>query len=200
MIIGDCCYFSGIERQLRTSTINAAASIVQAIADQEDMPVVALRWFDFQTYRGYRKRRGEYELDELLICSTADLQSREGGVTELEVAGERAIVITQDKEDFTVNWRPTKPCPAEVLHLFREYIGEPRALELGLTPQEVHARGYVLIESDERLRFLVSIAETWMRLNTDFSVAVVDSEGCPEDLVRSEGRRYTMWQRDETPP
>ena len=199
-ILGNCCYFSGIERQYRTSTINAAASIVQSIAEQECIPIAALRWFDLQTYRGYEKRPGEYELDELAIGPTSNLQPTEGGITEFEVEGGQAILITQDTEDFRVTgWQPTQ-CPPEILELFRECIGEPRSLMVGLTPDEVRGRGYVAVDHDQSLDVLTSIAKTWMRFHRDFAVAVVDNEGFPEDLARAEGKRYTMWQKDETPP
>ena len=67
LIISDHCYFTGIERKKRTSTINAAREIVQAIADQEGVPLRSLRFFDLQTHQGYNKRLGEYALDEVVI-------------------------------------------------------------------------------------------------------------------------------------
>lgn len=173
---------------------------MQAIAEQEGISVVALRWFDLQTHRGYQKRPGEYELDELAIGPTANLQQTQGGITEFEFAGEQAVLSTQDEEDFRVTgWRRTL-CPPEVLELFREYIGEPRTLVLGLSPRIVHALGYVPLDSDDRLELLVCIAKSEMAMCPDVSVAVVDNAGSPEDLRRSGGVRYTMWEKDETPP
>lgn len=92
-IVGDCCYFSGIEKKLRTSTINAAESIIMAICKQEGVFPNRLRWFDLQTHHGYdSKQPGGFELDEVVF-----------------------------KHDSKVYWIPTL-CPPDIFLLFREYI------------------------------------------------------------------------------
>ena len=63
VIIGDKCYFSGLERG--TSTINAAEDIIASIAKQERVRFSRLRYFDIQTRLGYRKLPGKYEINEL---------------------------------------------------------------------------------------------------------------------------------------
>lgn len=52
-MLGDHCYFSGTERELCTSTITAAESIIEAIAKQEGVDPLLVHWFDLQTYEGY---------------------------------------------------------------------------------------------------------------------------------------------------
>ncbi len=67
-IFGDRCVFCGITPpHKRTSTINAAESILQAIADQEGVPVTNLRFFDLQTQMGYNMAPGLFEFDELVF-------------------------------------------------------------------------------------------------------------------------------------
>jgi len=120
-IIDGCCYFSGIERERRTSTINAAESIIKAISEQEGVAIERLRWFDLQTHLGYRKGHGEYELDEVLIGFNPD-GPEEASATEIEVEGESAVIFSEAVEDFTVTWQRTD-CPPEVLVLFKDHVG-----------------------------------------------------------------------------
>jgi len=92
-IVGNRCYFSGIECELRTSTINAAESIMQAISEQEGVPVNRLRWFDLQTHRGYGgKRPGEFKINELAIRADP-AGARRGSTRKTKIGGEMAIVI-----------------------------------------------------------------------------------------------------------
>ena len=121
-IVGDCCYFSGIEKKFRTSTINAADSVITAICKQEGILPDRLRWFDLQTHRGYdSKQPGEFELDELVILPNPD-DARRGGAEETEIAGVTAVVITQDTHDIVVNYWISTLCPPDIFLLFREYI------------------------------------------------------------------------------
>lgn len=205
VIIGDCCYFSGIERRLRTSTVNAAESIVKAISEQEEVAIERLRWFDLQTRRGYQwYAPGKYELQELLIGPSGDLTPQEGGIAEVEIAGETAIVVTPDEEDFVVTgWRDA-PCPPEVLELFREYIGEERKWPPDVvTPEEAEQRGFSptdlsLPEVDGLLRSMRSLVK--LESYYDKAMLVVDNEGRPDYLSKSEGHRYTLWLKDDIPP
>lgn len=64
VITGEKCYFSGLERG-NSSTILAAEDVIMAIAQQENVLFTDLRYFDIQTYKGYRKIPGEYEVNEL---------------------------------------------------------------------------------------------------------------------------------------
>ena len=98
VIKGNSCYFSGIEKKKSTSTINAAEEIVKAIVTQENVSVHVLCYFDIQTYKGYHKFPGEYEVDELII-------SPEGG-----------------KGFHVSSWDPTV-LPDNICDLFQEYIG-----------------------------------------------------------------------------
>lgn len=125
VIIGDCCYFSGIEKNFRTSTINAAESIIQAISNREETNVAKLRWFDLLTYRGYHKMPGGYELAEMIIGpNTSFLMADKSGYVSIEVDGEKGVLLTGGTEDFTVTyWNYKAPCPQEVLQIFHEYIG-----------------------------------------------------------------------------
>lgn len=121
VIVGSCCYFSGIERKKRTSTINAAESIIEAIAKQERIPMKEFRFFDLQTHRGYDKRPGEYEFDELILEENAQ-GKQEGKINSVKIGGEKALIITQDTQGFiVVSWRPSK-CSSEILDIFREHI------------------------------------------------------------------------------
>ena len=124
IIIGDCCYFSGVEKEMRTSTINAAESIIEAISHQENILAIALRWFDLLTYRGYNNKPGEYELKELKIGPSKDLTSKGWRLGLLEVNGEEALIYTEAEQDFVIaSWNDVALCPNEVLEIFRDYIG-----------------------------------------------------------------------------
>ncbi|MBI4132403.1 MAG: hypothetical protein HY474_02110 [Candidatus Sungbacteria bacterium] len=208
VILGKCCYFSGIERcglgRYATSTINAAESIIKAISGQEGVLISALRWFDLQTHRGYKRRPGTYELDELLIGPRGNLEPTEGGVTEVEIAGERAIILTAPHEGFAVtDWRRVKSAPAEVLRIFQKYIGVPRPI-LRLNLDEAQRCGFVGPSdiSDSDLERVILWTQSCSQMGTydDYAFAIVDSEGYPEGLARSGGMRYSTWLKDETPP
>ena len=125
VIIDDCCYFSGIEKDLRTSTINAAESIIQAISGQEGINVARLRWFDLLTYSGYHKIPGEYELAEITIGpDTLSLMADENGCIQIEVDGEEGMLLARGGEDFVVTcWDYKAPCPDKILEIFHKYIG-----------------------------------------------------------------------------
>lgn len=100
VISGFCCYFSGIDHN-GVGTINAAEEVVTAIAQQEDVPMGVLRFFDLQTHRGYpqSKESGDYVFEELKI------ERADGG-------GFRCT-----------GWVPAT-CPPHVLPLFLEFIWE----------------------------------------------------------------------------
>jgi hypothetical protein len=123
-IFGKRCYFCGIEREARTSTINAAEHIIKSIATLEKVPVTTFRYFDLQTHAGYKKPSGVYELDELIFEMWPGTEE-EGVIEEIEIEGEKGVFITQDKEGLVVNLWKTSLCPVDVLELFWEYIGEP---------------------------------------------------------------------------
>jgi hypothetical protein len=121
-IIGNVCYFSGTERG--TSTINAAESIIKEICTQENVPIKNLRFVDIQTHLGYRKPSGVYMVNELTIKLRPGTK-RKGGIEQIEIGGEKGLLITGDQEGFEVtSWAKT-PFPVDVLELFRPYIGEP---------------------------------------------------------------------------
>lgn len=199
VIISGCCYFSGTERG--TSTINAAESVIADIARREGKPIVALRWFDLQTYRGYRKCPGECKLSELSIGPTADLEPTKGGVSRFEIEGEQVMVVTQDEEDFRVTgWQKVEPCPPEVLELFKKYIGEPRSIPAGISAREARAQGFEATDLvDSELDVVVYWAEDFERSDKDFAFAVVDNEKTPGVKVE-DGERYTLWQKKDAPP
>lgn len=94
IFLGNQCVFSGITPGPgRTSTINAAETIIAAIAQQEGCEVDEFRFYDLQTKSGYeQKKPGEYEFDALRI---------EDGHVE--------------------GWQSTE-CPEHVLEAFRQYI------------------------------------------------------------------------------
>ena len=202
-IIGLECYFSGIERQKRTSTVNAAESIISAISQQQGIPIVSLRWFDIKTNRGYGGiSKGQCEVRELILGPTRNLQSHDGGIVEFEfeMGGETALVSTARSEDFqVVEWRPTE-ISSNVKELFLEYIGIPREVAMGLTPDEARRDGYSWTdESDTNLEGIIRTAELHQGWNIDRAIVIVDNTGFPSDLAKSKGFRYTMWWRDDTP-
>lgn len=103
VIIDNKCYFSGAKNELFTSTINAAESIITAIAKQEGVSVWTLEWFDLQTHCGYSsKQPGQFELDQVVL--TENLRG------------------THIYDFFVKEWDPVS-CPDEIRTLFKEYIG-----------------------------------------------------------------------------
>lgn len=116
------CYFSGIELTNRTSTVNAAESIIRIICDQEGIYWEEARFFDLKTHLGYPIARGEYELNELSLVRNSH-GPQPGSAIDCEIDGEPTSIITQPLEVFSVaGWVPT-PCPPEIQEVFREYIG-----------------------------------------------------------------------------
>lgn len=98
------CYFSGIENKNRSGTIIAAEDVIEAIAQNEGVPIWKYRYFDLQNRRGYSHYLpGQYQLDELILdCSLTGL--------------------------YVKMWKPT-PCPPYILEIFRQYIGHDLKLE-----------------------------------------------------------------------
>jgi len=113
-MIGNCCYFSGTQRFIVTSTINAAEDIVYSIAKQEGKEVKDLRFFDLQTHQCYNFAPGTFQLDELIIEFDEEMDE------EIE---EGVEIIGGSEHGFDVTgWQTTK-CPEKVINLFREQIG-----------------------------------------------------------------------------
>lgn len=214
VIIGNRCYFSGTKRSYGepgggvTTTINAAESILVAIAAQEGIPVMSLRFFDLQTYRGYHQPPGTFALDELIFRRKERRQIPKG------------VVVLDTPEEITVKeWRPTE-CPPEIEEIFREYIGvlDPaikiwkpdEAVAAGYRPTEFHSltsgwcfdyMGISARGADLTRQLFVQmpgvadaigmpIGETWI---------VVDHRDHPDYLKASEGERFCIWVRSTSP-
>lgn len=72
IVDGDRVYFTGLDKH-GTSTINAAETIVKAIASEEERSWVGLEFFDLQTHTGYTSRNpGQYEIDRLRVKARCD--------------------------------------------------------------------------------------------------------------------------------
>lgn len=122
--MNDWVVFSGIELERRTSTINAAESIIEAIVEQEKIDIMSHRWFDLQTHRGYHSiYPGKFQFKELeLTINPRGERAPESTQTELE--GEKFIIIDSAGErDFSVaRWNEIS-CPENIHDLFQECIG-----------------------------------------------------------------------------
>jgi len=102
VIIGGLCYFTGIESENRTSTINAAEEVIMAISAQEQAPTSNLRFFDIQCRSGYEFYfPGQLKMDELVYDA---------------------------KENSVNQWLPTI-CDVKIIEMFRQYIGKDLGLK-----------------------------------------------------------------------
>lgn len=215
VIMENCCYFSGIEREKRTSTINAAESIIKSIAQQEGVSPMSFRYFDLQTHRGYDKLPGEYQLDELIL-EKDPRGERKGGTEEIEIEGEKVLLITGDSYGFTIgSWRPTE-CPPDILEIFKEYIGElamkvwtfEEAVKSGYLPTEMHSQnpgGCI-----EWIRNLKRQQEIYGKLPRDLQIKFGGIFSAPKTIrmdmivvdqknhVGAGEDRYAVWARDKS--
>ena len=139
VIMGNKCYFSGLERG--TSTINAAEDVIASIAKQEGVDFSDLRYFDIQTRMSYRKLPGEYEVNELEyeVCREATEQEQ---IEQIEERFGCKVVQSHGSGPQTVEECNIVPSvtawgkallPADVLALFKEHIG----IDLKATYKEV---------------------------------------------------------------
>jgi len=197
-IIGGCCYFSGLTASGQaTSTINAAESIVQAIADQEGVPIEKLRFFDLQTHRGYDKPEGEFAFDELVFDD--------------ESLGQGKVSVS--------GWAE-RECPNGVIELFSDCIGKPDQPVKIWTPAEAKSAGYspgtmaspntgdcfsYIRAVNERNKIARKLMRRSPRLGAKAEQLlghfrdthiVVDHQNNPELLALSRNHRYCVWQRD----
>lgn len=116
--------FSGIETERRTSTMNAAESIIEAIAEQEKIDIVSYRWFDLQTHRGYHSiQPGNFHLKEIDLTINPKGERPPQGLQD-EFEGEKFIIIDSAGErDFSVAQWDEISCPENICDLFQECIG-----------------------------------------------------------------------------
>ncbi len=195
-ILGNSCYFSGINRtggpRSATSTINAAEDIITAIAKQEGIPAKKLQFFDLQTQEGYQKLAGVFELDKVVFEVTDD------GVVE------------------NLSWSADVPCPPQVQYLFRDLIGDMDPAIKVWSPDEALRSGYApsgrcshnngpcfelagINKYQEELIEKMSGKARLMfsRLTSALKrTIVVDNENHPYYLEVSKGKRYCLWNRD----
>jgi len=104
IFVGNACYFTGVEREMRTSTINAAESIIRSICQLEQVQPFDIHWYDLQTSLGYggagsRWHPGTFVLSELMV----ELDPR--------------------KELYVRSWPDIEITPTILAH-FHEQIGE----------------------------------------------------------------------------
>lgn len=100
VVVGERCYFSGINAE--TNTLTFAGDIAQAIADQEEVGIESLCYLDLLTSvreSGFYLKPGEFQLRKV------ELHPRGGGYF-----GSNHV----DADE---------PCPLKVLDLFGEQIG-----------------------------------------------------------------------------
>jgi hypothetical protein len=122
VIVGDSCYFSGIESENRVPTSSAAGLIIRAIVAKEQTPRKYMRFFDLQTHCGYPyKKPGEIELFRLRIEAATGRREIDFEANQDVMA--QGLPMADYLKDFSITgWLPCR-CPAYVLDLFREYIG-----------------------------------------------------------------------------
>ncbi|MFH1427352.1 MAG: WG repeat-containing protein [Patescibacteria group bacterium] len=153
VIVGNRCYFSGLERG--TSTINAAEDVIVSIAKQEGVNFFDLRYFDIQTHKGYRKFPGEYKVNELKyeICREATEQER---IEEIEERFGCKVIQSYGTGPRTVEECKIVPSvtvwvkaflPADILELFKEHIG----IDLKTIYKEVwkETEGLIVVRDEE---------------------------------------------------
>jgi hypothetical protein len=151
LIEDNCCFFSGIGTENRTSTINAAESIIQSIADQENVHIQTFRWFDLQTHLGYDKASGDYEMDELLV----------------EIDRERP-------EGFTVTqWKHTE-CPPDVSEAFKDQIGKSEFPIL--SAEEASKLGFRSEGKDSRLENCIRTLKLESELFTYWDYVIIENK------------------------
>lgn len=128
LIVGDCCYFSGIQRTM-ASTINAAEEVILAITEQEHVPIRSLRYFDLQTHEGYgSKLPGAYEINEL------------------------KVLLDDRLEPHVVSWM-IADLPPEIFEAFREHIGFD--LKIIYSEVEGESEGLIIVCDKNGLWFYV---------------------------------------------
>ena len=211
-VIGNCCYFSGIELEKRTSTINAAESIVLVIAHQEGVPATSLRYFDLQTHRGYEKPSGEYEIDELNVQKYEPPEDLPPGAKVIGSPGKKGGISIR-------GWIRTE-CPPEVCEMFKEYIGESavpvkiwnpdEARQAGYEPEEMRSPNvgaclhYLRLHQGSADIFrqlagkslsLAVFAEQLVGSSHRDALIIVDCIEHPVLLAANAGQRYWVWKR-----